>query len=103
MSKEYVEQKDGAYRVAGSRVSLDSIIYEFLNGRSPEGIQEDFPVLSLEQIYGAITYYLAHQDEVEAYLKQGDTEFERLQERTRRNTPTLTKKLEDARRSSVQS
>ena len=29
MSKDYVEQVGEAYRVAGSRVSLDSIVYSF--------------------------------------------------------------------------
>ncbi len=29
-SREYVEKRNGGYYVVGSRVSLDSIIYEFL-------------------------------------------------------------------------
>ena len=36
MAKEYVEKRDGGYYIAGSRVSLDSVVYEFLNGSSPE-------------------------------------------------------------------
>ena len=103
MNKEYVEQKDGAYRVAGSRVSLDSIVYEFLNGQAPETIQENFPTLSLEQVYGAITYYLAHRDEIDDYLQEGDVEFEALQQCTREANPALTRKLYEARRSTVRS
>ena len=35
MSKEYVEKRNGEYYIAGARVSLDSIVYEFLNGLRP--------------------------------------------------------------------
>jgi uncharacterized protein (DUF433 family) len=54
MSKEYVTQVHGAYRICGTRVSLDSVVYAFLNGLSPESIVDSFPVLTLEQVYGAI-------------------------------------------------
>ena len=56
---EYVNQHDGGYWIADSRVSLDSVVYAFLDGLSPETIvAECFPVLSLEQAYGAIAFYL---------------------------------------------
>ena len=75
MAHEYVEQHDGGYWVAGSRISLDSVVYAFLEGLAPETIvAECFPVLTLEQVYGAITYYLAHRAEVDAYLKASDAE-----------------------------
>ena len=57
MIKEYIETRDNSCFIKNSRVSLDSVIYAFLNGFSPESIAESFPVLTLEQIYGAITYY----------------------------------------------
>src|SRR5207237_950395 len=55
MTTSYVTQVDGAYRITGTRVSLDSVVYAFLNGSSPESIVDSFPVLSLEQVYGAVT------------------------------------------------
>ena len=58
MTRDYVEQRDGGYYVAGARVSLDSIVYAFRGGESPETIQQSFPSLTLEQVYGAITFYL---------------------------------------------
>jgi uncharacterized protein (DUF433 family) len=63
MSKEYVEQRNGGYYIAGSRVSLDSVVYAFLSGMSPESIVDSYPTLSLVQVYGAITYYLEHRQE----------------------------------------
>lgn len=54
MSHSYIEQRDDVYMVAGTRVSLDSIVYAFLSGQSAEAISQAFPALSLEQVYGAI-------------------------------------------------
>ncbi len=72
---EYVNQHDGGYWVADSRVSLDSVVYAFLDGLSPETIvAESFPVLSLEQVYGAIAYYLANRAEIDLYLEASETD-----------------------------
>lgn len=95
---EYVEQRDGGYYVKGTRVSLDSVVYAFLRGESPEGIVESFPALTLEQVYGAITCYLANRGTIDAYLEQGKSEFARLREEARRKHPLLYAKLEAARR-----
>lgn len=67
--KLYVEPDAGGYRVAGSRVSLASIVHEFRRGATPEAITEAFPVLALEQVYGAIAFYLAHRDVVEREIE----------------------------------
>ena len=98
MSKEYVEQQDGAYRVAGTRVSLDSVVYAFRRGSSPESIQRSYPLLSLEQIYGAIAFYLAHEEEVDRYLSEGEREFEELRRATREAHPEWREKIERARK-----
>ena len=80
MIKEYIETRDNSYFIKNSRVSLDSVIYAFLNGVSPEGIAESFPVLTLEQIYGAITYYLAHKTQIDNYLQEGELLFQKRRE-----------------------
>jgi uncharacterized protein (DUF433 family) len=71
MGNQYVEQREGGYYVSGSRISLDSVVYAFLRGESPEGIVESFPALRSEQAHGAIAFYLAHQQMVDAYLQKG--------------------------------
>ena len=75
---------DGVIRVVGSRVTLDSILDEFNRGASPEQIQEDFPSLTLSEIYGVIAYYLEHRGFVEDYLQ----EQEQAAEPTRRRAET---------------
>jgi uncharacterized protein (DUF433 family) len=72
MAKDYTEQRDGNYYIAGTRVSLDSIVHAFRRGESPETICQNFEVLHLEEVYGAIAYYLANQSVIDAYLvRQG--------------------------------
>ena len=68
MAKEYIEQRDGNYYVAATRISLDSIVYAFRRGESPETICQNFELLSLEEVYGAIAYCLASQADIDAYL-----------------------------------
>lgn len=97
MEKQYVEKRDKGFWIAGTRVSLDSVVLAFLDGLSPETIvAECFPVLTLEQVYGAITYYLSHKDEINAYLKRSEAEFDALRLTT--NEATFSKKMAEARR-----
>ena len=60
MGKDYVEQHDEAYWISGTRVSLDSVVYAFLEGLSPESIVDNFDTLTLEEVYGALAFYLRH-------------------------------------------
>ena len=98
MTEEYIERRNGGYYFIGSRVSLDSVVYEFLKGESPEGIVQSFPSLSLVQVYGGITFYLAQRAEMDAYLKLGEARFEDLARASRKANPLLYAKLEDAKR-----
>lgn len=59
MARNYIEKREGGYWIAGTRVSLDSVVYAFLRGAAPESIAQSFPVLSFEEVYGAISFYLA--------------------------------------------
>lgn len=77
---EYVEQTaEGAWRVAGGRVSLDSIVHAYWEGRTPEAIVNEFPTLTAEQVYGAIAFYLRHQSEIDRHLDQQAERWQTLQ------------------------
>lgn len=95
--KSYIEVCRGAYRIAGTRISLDSVVWAYRRGDSPEQIQESFPLLTLEQIYGALAFYLAHQAEIDAYLEAGEAEYEAARQRERQADPEFYKKLAAAR------
>ncbi|KYC38432.1 hypothetical protein WA1_37280 [Scytonema hofmannii PCC 7110] len=62
--KQYVEWRENGYWIKESRVSLDSVVYAFLNGTSPE-----------------------------AYLKEGEAEFEKLRQAAREQNTVLYEKL----------
>lgn len=95
-TKQYIEQREEEYWIEGTRISLDSVVYSFLNGESPESIAQNFPLLSLEQVYGAIAFYLANRELVDAYLKKGEAEFQQLQQSCREKSPLLYQKLKAA-------
>jgi uncharacterized protein (DUF433 family) len=61
--------KEGLWRVAGTRVSVDSVVHAFVRGATPEQIVQDYEALTLAQAYGVIHYYLTHRSAVSAYLK----------------------------------
>jgi len=98
MTKQYIEKVEGVYRLAGTRVSLDSIVQAFWRGQTAESIAQSFSVLTLEQVYGALTFYLANKSEVDAYLEQAETEFEAMRQAAREQDPMFYQKLADARR-----
>ena len=98
MSDGYIEQHDSLYLVAGTRVSLDSIVYAFLSGQSAEAIAQAFPVLNLEQVYGAITYYLAHRDDIDRYLQNRRQDFDAARQAARDADPMFYQKLADAKK-----
>ena len=97
MNKQYVEQRNEGYWITGTRVSLDSIVYAFLNGQTAESIAQSFPILFLEQVYGAITFYLANQISVDAYLAKTEADFSEMRRVSRNTDPMFYQKLADAR------
>ncbi|HLG14779.1 MAG TPA: DUF433 domain-containing protein [Blastocatellia bacterium] len=44
------EDQDGAIRLTGSRIPLDTVVYEFNQEATAEQIQDSFPSLSLRSI-----------------------------------------------------
>jgi uncharacterized protein (DUF433 family) len=56
----YLERtRDGEILIRGTRVDLAIIVEAYLQGLSPEEIALNYPTLTLEQAYAAVTYYLA--------------------------------------------
>jgi uncharacterized protein (DUF433 family) len=98
MASQYVEKVGDAYRISNTRISLDSIVYAYRNGQTAESIAQSFAGLSLEQVHGALAFYLAHQAEIDSYLNAAESEFDALRDESRRRDPMFYQKLADARR-----
>ena len=95
---EHVENRDGVYYIPGTRISLDSIVYAFRQGSSPESIREDFEGLSLPHVYGAIAFYLDNQTDVDAYLAARKEQWLELERQGTPLSANLQARLEFARR-----
>lgn len=98
MSANQVDKRNGCYYVAGSRVSLASIVYEFKDGASVETIRENFPTLSVPQINAAIDFYHANRVEVESYLRALEESWKTLEASAQPVDPALEKRIEEARK-----
>ncbi len=66
--------EQGVIRVGKTRVPLDTVVYTFNQGASPEAIVLSYPTLDLADVYAVINYYLYNRTEVDAYLRQREAE-----------------------------
>jgi uncharacterized protein (DUF433 family) len=88
-SSTYVRKDEhGVLRVGDTRVAFDSVAAAFDQGHSPEMIRQQYPSLTLEAVYGAITWYLAHPDEARGVSQSNRIGCGRNRER-RRNSSLL--------------
>ena len=99
---EYVQRTaDGTWRITDSRVSLDSVVLAYWDGKSPEAIAEEFPTLSAEYVYGAIAFYLRNKGEIDQYLSQQAHRWERLRQLSQTQHGPLLDRLRASRRSTT--
>lgn len=94
---EYVETRDGGYWIKKKRISLDSVVYAFRRGQSPESIQQSFPLLTLEEIYGAITFYLANKHEIDSSIDEDESAFDEMHRESKKRNAGIYARIEKAR------
>jgi uncharacterized protein (DUF433 family) len=97
MTGNYIEERNGGYYITGTRISLDSVVYSFERGNSPEAIQREYPLLRLPEIYGAIAFYLDHRDDVRSYLEAKEQDIETSSTPLAEANPELWARLQRAR------
>ena len=91
--KPYVEIRNGGYYVIGTRISLDSVVYGFQEGQPPESIIRSYPSLDLEQVYGAIAFYLANRSDIDAYLAAEEAAFDAMPQPLQTDDPEMYEEL----------
>jgi uncharacterized protein (DUF433 family) len=79
---------DGVVRVAGTRVTLDTVVGAFDAGATAEEIAQQYSSVPLVDIYSVITYYLRHRAEVDVYLCGRAAQAERVREDVERRFPS---------------
>lgn len=98
ISKHYVEQDDqGVFRVGRLGVSLDSVVNAFQQGHQAESIQQQYPALSLEEVYGAVAFYLANRKDVHEYLERQEKRWDEVRQRIEQNPSPVVERLRAAR------
>ena len=63
----------GVVRIAGTRVTLDTVLAAFAKGACAEEIVHQYDVLGLADVYAVIAYYLRHKAHVDEYLAEQET------------------------------
>lgn len=82
-----IRDLDGRVLVEGTRVPLDTVVYAFREGASPEEIALRFPSLELTDVYAAVTYYLRHREGVDAYLREREARREEVRRENEKRFP----------------
>ena len=94
VASEYVRQAGAnELKVGGSEVSLASVLHAWEAGHSPEAIRSQYPELTLEEVYGAITWMLAHGGEVEAYRQAQEAVWASARQRAAGQEPPVVRRL----------
>ena len=55
-------------QLKGHDLGLEEVVKRYRLGFSVEQMRQEFPSVSLEQLYAAITYYLHNQPDIDAYV-----------------------------------
>ena len=80
---------DGAASIGGTRVLLEVVIGAFQDGDSPEQIADSYDALKLADVYAVISYYLHHQEEVDAYIRQQEEAGRKLRQEIEAEQPEM--------------
>jgi uncharacterized protein (DUF433 family) len=56
--------------IQGTRTPVRAIVETWRIGVAPEEISTGMPHLTLAQVFGALTYYSDHQDEINQYIER---------------------------------
>src|SRR5689334_11225554 len=66
--------ESGSIRVGQSRVLLELVVREFRRGATPEEIVQAYDSLDLKDVYAVVAYCLAHEQQIDEYLRHRDLE-----------------------------
>ena len=100
-AKIYVHaDENGVFRVGQTRTMLDGVVYAFLEGHSPESIQQQYPAISLEEVYGAIAFYLCNREEINQYLARQEKLWDELRQKSGQDSSPVVQRLRALRMAS---
>lgn len=71
----------GVVRIGMTRVTLDIVVTAFQEGATAEEIVQQYPSLSLADVYAVIGYYLHRRSAIDSYLQQRRQEADAVRAR----------------------
>ena len=77
--------------IAGTRISVRTIVERTRLSDKPERIVDDYPHLTLAQVYDALSYYHEHPQEIEQYIAENKAALCKTPKSISSSTSTLTK------------
>ena len=79
---------DGVIRVAGTRVTLDTLVAAFDAGATAEEIALQYSSVALADVYSVIAYYLRHKPDICTYLQKRQVDAATVRVQTEQKFPT---------------
>ena len=91
-------------RIKGTRIGIETVLEDYLEGTSPEEIAARYRNLTLEQVYATLLYYFRNRARVDTYLEAWRAYTEQAWLEQQRNPSPATKRLRElkARRAALQ-
>jgi len=91
-------------RIKGTRIGIETVLDDYLEGASPEEIAVRYRNLTLEQVYATLLYYFRNRADVDAYLEAWRVYTEQAWLEQQRNPSPVTRRLRElkARRAALQ-
>lgn len=81
----FATDANGVVKIGGSRVTLDTVVRAFMRGATAEEIAQQYPSISLADVYATISYYLQHRKEVEQYLGKREKQAKTVREQNKQH------------------
>lgn len=92
---------EGCAYVSETRVPLETVVFHFNHGATPEEIVQNFPSLNLVDVYGVLTYYLNDREAVDSYLADFRRRFQSVREQASSTKTSVRERLLARRKSSA--
>jgi uncharacterized protein (DUF433 family) len=70
----------GHLRINGTRMTVNQLVVRYKQGNTAEEIADQYPHLTLVQVYTALAYYHANSDAIAAELTAEKIEADRLEQ-----------------------
>ncbi|MBX3065929.1 MAG: DUF433 domain-containing protein [Anaerolineae bacterium] len=81
------ENEDGVIYVGKTRVPIDTVVYAYRRGKTPEQIVNSYPTLALADVYATLAFYLQNHQEVDAYITRQEAESDAMRKEIEKRFP----------------